>query len=69
VDLVGVAIDDAGDSAHRLRTASGEKKDALGKLPERMAVGVQNPADLFLQGRNPLGVGSIDTPWQVNEAL
>ncbi len=69
VDLIRVSINDAGDSAHRLRTALGEKKDAFGELPERVAVGIQNPANLFLQGWNPLGIGSIDAPWQVNEAL
>jgi hypothetical protein len=62
-------IYDAHDPSHRLRTATSQKKDALGKLPERVAVGVQYPANLFLEGRNPVGVCIIDTPWQVNEVL
>jgi hypothetical protein len=64
-----MAIDDAGDPAHCLRAASGQKKDALGKLPERVAVWVQHPANLFLERRDPFGIGSIKTPWQVNEVL
>jgi hypothetical protein len=64
-----MAIDDARDPSDRLRTSSGQKEDALGKLPERVSVGVQHPANLFFKGGNPVGVLSIDPPWKVNEVL
>jgi|SRR5208282_4295278 len=57
----------ARDPSHRLRTASCQKEDALGKLPERVSVRIQHPADLFPKGRNPVGVLSIYPPWKVNK--
>jgi hypothetical protein len=62
-------IDDARDPSHRLRTSSGQKEDAFGKLPERVSAGVQQPANLLLKRGNPVGVFSIDPPWQANEVL
>ena len=67
--LVIITIYDARDPSHRLRTASRQKEDALGKLPERMFAGVQHPANLILKGGDPVGVLSVDPPWQVNEVL
>jgi hypothetical protein len=67
VDLVVTAVNDARDPSHRLRTASGKKKDALGKLPERVLAGVQHPANLLLKRGNPFGIAGIDLPWEVNE--
>jgi hypothetical protein len=64
-----MSIYDASDPSHCLRTASGQKKDALGKLPERVFAGIQHPADLFLKGGDPVGVLSIDPPGQINELL
>jgi hypothetical protein len=64
-----ISIDDARYSADGLRTATGEKEDALGKLPERVTAGVQEPANLFFEGRHPVGVGGVNSPWQINEVL
>ena len=67
--LVIVSIYDARDPAHRLRTAPGQKEDALGKLPKWVMLRVKEPANLFLEGRNPVGMLGIDAPRQVNEVL
>jgi hypothetical protein len=64
-----MAIYDARDPSHRLRTASGQKEDAFGKLPERVSAGVQQPANLLLKRGDPVGILSIDPPWQVDEVL
>jgi hypothetical protein len=64
-----MTIYDARDPSHRLRTASGQKDDALGKLPERMSAGVQHPANFLLKRGDPVGILSIDLPWQVYEVL
>jgi hypothetical protein len=69
VELVMTAIYYARDPSHRLRAASRQKEDALGKLPERVYAGIQHPANLFLKGGNPIGVLSINFPRQVNEIL
>jgi len=69
VELVIVLIYDPRNPSHRLRTASGQKENALGKLPERVLLRVQQPANIFLKGRNPGGVPGIDLPWQINEVL
>jgi hypothetical protein len=61
------AVNDARDPSHRLRTASGKKKNALGKLPKRVLAGVQRPANLLLKRGNPLGIAGIDLPWEVDE--
>jgi hypothetical protein len=45
-----MAIYDARDPSHCLRTASGQKEGAFGKLPERVSAGVQHPANLLLKG-------------------
>src|SRR5512141_679797 len=58
VTLVITTIYNAHDPSHRLRTASRQKEDAFRKLPERMPAGVQHPANLFLEGRNPIWVCS-----------
>ncbi len=64
-----MAVDDAGDPAHCLRTASGQKQAALGKLPERMPPGVQQPANVLLQRGHPFRVLGIDLPGQINEVF
>jgi hypothetical protein len=69
VELVIMTVYDACNPSHRLRTPSSQKEDALGKLPERVFVGVEHPANLLLKGRNPSGVIRIDSPWEVNEVL
>jgi len=69
VALVVITIYNADDPSHRLRTAACQKEYALGELPERVLARVQQPANLRLEGGDPVGVISIDPPWQVNEVL
>ena len=64
-----MAIDDTRDPSHRLRATSGQKEDALGKLPERVSAGIQHPANLLLEGRDPFGVLRIYFPGQVDKVL
>src|SRR4030043_1213818 len=63
VELVIMTIYDARNPSHRLRTTSGQKEDAFGKLPERVSAGIQQPVNLLLKGGNPVGVSALDPPW------
>jgi len=69
MELIIASIDDARDPAHRLGTAPGQKKPPLGRRPERVPAGIQQPANLLLKGRNPSGVFGIEIPRETDEVL
>jgi len=69
VELIIATIYDAGDPAHRLRTAPGQKEPPLGGRPERMPAWVQQPANFLLEGRDPSGVRGIEGPWEIYKLL
>jgi hypothetical protein len=69
VILIIATVNYARDPAHHLRTAQGQKEPALGRRPERVPAGIQQPANLLLKGRNPSGVLGIEVPGKVDEVF
>jgi hypothetical protein len=69
MELVIKTVYDAGDPSDGLRSASGQKKDTLGGLPDGVPGRVQQPANVLLKGRNPFRVRSIDLPWKIYEVF
>ncbi len=67
LELIMVAVKDAGNASHRFSAAIGQEQIPLGVFEERVLADVEFFLDVHQQGGYPVRVALVDFPGEMNE--